>query len=57
VTGGVVTIAESGSAAGTKDTATPSATNVIVDGASLELTVGGTNDAAVFADVSVELSY
>jgi hypothetical protein len=57
VTSGVVTIAESGSAAGTKDTATPSAANVIVDGASLELTVGGTNDAAVFADVSIELSY
>jgi hypothetical protein len=57
VTSGVVTIAQVGSAAGTKDTATPSALNVIADGASLELTVGGTNDAAVFADVSVELSY
>jgi hypothetical protein len=57
VTSGVVTITLAGSAAGTKDTATPSATNVIVDGASLELTVGGTNDAAVFADVSIELSY
>lgn len=57
VTDGVVTIAQVGSAAGTKDTATPSAANVIADGASLELTVGGANDAAVFADVSVELSY
>jgi hypothetical protein len=57
VTLGVVTIAQVGSAAGTKDSATPSALNVIANGASLELTVGGTNDAAVFADVSVELSY
>jgi hypothetical protein len=57
VTLGVVTIAQAGSAAGTKDSATPSAANVIADGASLELTVGGTNDAAVFADVAVELSY
>jgi hypothetical protein len=57
VTLGVVTIAEAGSAAGTKDSATPSGANVIADGASLELTVGGANDAAVFADVSVELSY
>jgi hypothetical protein len=57
VTNGVITIAEAGSAAGTKDSATPSAANVIADGASLELTVGGANDAAVFADVSVELSY
>ena len=57
VTLGVITITEAGSAAGDKDSATPSALNVIADGASLELTVGGTNDAAVFADVSVELSY
>jgi hypothetical protein len=57
VTSGVVTLAQVGSAAGTKDSATPSALNVIANGASLELTVGGTNDAAVFADVSVELSY
>ncbi len=57
VTTGVVTIAESGSAAGTIDSCTPSAENVIGLGQVLELTVGGTNDAAVFADVSVELSY
>jgi hypothetical protein len=57
VTLGVVTIAQAGSAAGTKDSATPSGANVIADGASLELTVGGANDAAVFADVAVELSY
>jgi hypothetical protein len=57
VTTGVVTIAESGSAAGTIDSCTPSAANVIGLGQVLELTVGGGNDAAVFADVSVELSY
>jgi hypothetical protein len=57
VTSGVVTITQAGSAAGDKDSATPSAANVIADGASLEITVGGTNDAAVFADVSIELSY
>lgn len=57
VTDGVVTIAQDGSAAGDVDVATPSAANVISEGETLELTVGGTNDATVFADVSVELSY
>ncbi|HVI04117.1 MAG TPA: hypothetical protein VM869_35745 [Enhygromyxa sp.] len=57
VTNGVVTIAESGSAAGTVDSATPTAANVIANGAKLELTIGGPNTAAEFADVSVELSY
>lgn len=57
VTGGVVTIAEDGSAAGDADSALPSADNVIPPGGVLELTVGGTNDAAEFADVSVELTY
>lgn len=56
VTTGVVTITNPG-AAGDKDTATPSGANVIADGAALELTIGGGNTNAVFADISVELSY
>lgn len=57
VTDGVLTIAQAGSAAGDVDTATPSAANVISAGETLELTVGGTQTAAEFADVSVELTY
>jgi hypothetical protein len=57
ITDGVITITQVGSAAGDVDTATPSALNVIADGSVLELTVGGTNDAAQFAEVSADLSY
>lgn len=57
VTSGVVTIAESGSAAGDEDVATPSAANVIAAGQVLSLTVGGTNDAARTAAVSVRMTY
>lgn len=57
ITDGAITITQSSSGAGDIDTATPSAANVIANGEALELTVGGTNDAAVFADVTVELSY
>lgn len=57
VTTGVITITQAASAAGDVDSTIPSAANVIGIGAVLELTVGGTNTAAEFADVSVELSY
>lgn len=57
VTTGVITITEVGSAAGDLDSAIPTAANVIANGQVLELTVGGANTAAVFADVSVELTY
>jgi hypothetical protein len=57
VTSGVITITQVGSAAGDVDTATPSGANVIGLGQVLELTIGGANAAASFADIAVELSY
>lgn len=55
VTNGVLTITQSGSAAGDLDTATPTAANVLADGDVLRLVLGGGNTAAVFADVSIHL--
>lgn len=57
VTNGVVTITQSGSAAGDLDSASPSAARTITAGQVLSLTVGGTNDAARTAAVSVRLTY
>lgn len=56
VTGGVVTITQSGSAAGDVDVASPSAANVLEEGDVLTLTVGGTQTStALRVDVTVEL--
>lgn len=56
VTNGVVTIAQAGSAAGDKDTATPTAANVVVVGDTIELTVGGANtDTAAIAYCSLRI--
>lgn len=49
ITGGAVTITQSGSAAGDIDSAIPSAANDVVEGQRLAVTVGGTNDAVVSA--------
>lgn len=57
ITDGVITITQAASAAGDVDIATPTALNSIGPGQVLELTVGGANTAAVFADVAVELTY
>jgi hypothetical protein len=57
VTGGLVTIAQVASAAGDLDQAVPTALNVVTDGQVIELTVGGTNTAAAFADVTLALTY
>lgn len=57
VTGGVVTITQAGSAAGDSDLAEPSAENAVEPGDSIELTVGGTNDAARTATVVVEITF
>ena len=51
ITGGVLTITQSGSAAGDVDEAVPTAANLVSEGDSLAVTVGGTNDAAVAANV------
>jgi len=53
VTGGVVTITQSGSAAGDVDSATPTALNTFAAGDVLEFTVGGTNDQAVNAQLTL----
>jgi hypothetical protein len=57
VTNGVVTITEAGSAAGDEDVATPTAARTLAAGQVLSLTVGGTNDAARTASVSIRLTY
>lgn len=58
VTNGVITIAESGSAAGDVDEATPSANNTFAAGDVISVTVGGTNDDTdAGAEVVVEFTY
>ncbi|MGO3934748.1 hypothetical protein [Rhodopseudomonas pseudopalustris] len=55
ITGGVITIAQSGSAAGDKDSATPTAANVTAVGDELSLTVGGSNATASAANAVFEI--
>lgn len=58
ITGGVVTIAQAGSAIGDLDQSTPTAANVVSVGDRVNFTVGGTNDdAAAFAELVVEITY
>ena len=58
VTNGVITITQSGSAAGDIDEAIPTAANVLEEGDILTLTVGGTQaSTALRVDVTVELNY
>ena len=54
ITDGVVTIAESGSAAGDIDLASPSAANTVAVGDEIRLTVGGTNtDTDAYAELTL----
>lgn len=53
ITGGVVTITQAGSAAGDVDSAAPSAAKTVAVGDVISVTVGGTNDATVTAEVMV----
>lgn len=53
---GVITITQAASAAGDKDTCTPSAANTVAVGDELSLTVGGTNDAVVVANCWFEIT-
>lgn len=55
ITGGVITITQSGSAIGDIDSASPSAANTVAVGSNVSFTVGGTNDAAVGATVTVTI--
>lgn len=56
ITDGVVTIAQAGSAAGDVDAAAPSAAKTVAVGDVISVTVGGTNDAAVTANVVIEIT-
>lgn len=56
ITTGVVTITQAGSAAGDVDSAAPTAAKTVAVGEVISVTVGGTNDAAVTADVVVVIT-
>lgn len=56
ITTGVVTIAQAGSAAGDVDSAIPTAAKTVAVGDVISVTVGGTNDAAVTAEVVVTIT-
>lgn len=56
ITTGVVTITQAGSAAGDKDSCTPSAANVVAVGDEISLTVGGTNATATVANCLIEIT-
>lgn len=55
LTNGVITITQSGSAAGDIDSATPSAGNTFTAASAVEFVVAGTNSANVDATLTVEL--
>jgi hypothetical protein len=53
ITNGAITITQAGSAAGDVDVATPTAARTVAAGDVISVTVGGTNDAAKLADVTI----
>jgi hypothetical protein len=55
ITNGLITITQSGSAAGDKDSADPTAANVVAIGDELSLTVGGSNATATVANALFEI--
>ena len=55
VTNGVITVTQSGSAAGDKDSATPTAANYVAAGDELSITVTGTQASATAANVIFEI--
>jgi len=56
ITNGVVTITQAASAAGDVDSAAPTAAKTVIVGDVISVTVGGTNDAAVTADVVITIT-
>lgn len=56
ITTGVVTVTQAGSAAGDVDSCAPTAAKTVAVGNVISVTVGGTNDAAVTAEVLVEIT-
>jgi hypothetical protein len=57
ITNGAITIAQSGSAAGDIDSATPTAANTVTAGQVISLTVGGTNTATESAICTIDIEY
>jgi len=55
ITNGAVTVTQAGSAAGDKDSATPTAANYVTAGDELKIVVTGTQDAAVAANALFEI--
>lgn len=53
ITNGAITVTQAASAAGDVDVATPTAARTVAVGDVISVTVGGTNDAAKFADVVI----
>lgn len=53
ITDGAITVTQAGSAAGDVDVVTPSAARTVAVGDVISITVGGTNDAAKLADVTI----
>ena len=56
ITGGAITVTQSGSAAGDVDTVSPSAANTVAVGDVISVTVGGTNDATEIAQVIMTIT-
>jgi hypothetical protein len=56
ITGGAVTIAYSGSAAGDVDTVTPSAANTVVVGSNINFTTNGASTNTIRATIVVEIT-
>ena len=56
VTGGTITIANSGSAAGDVDSATPTAANVVAIGDAIEIETDGASTGAVSAFITIEIT-
>jgi hypothetical protein len=56
VTTGVITVTQAGSAAGDVDSCAPTAARTVAIGDVVSLTVGGTNDAAKFANATAEIT-
>lgn len=56
ITTGVITVTQAGSAAGDVDSCAPSAAKTVAVGDVISVTVGGTNDAAVTAEVLIEIT-
>ncbi len=56
VTGGVITVTQSGSAAGDVDSCTPSAARTVTAGQAIKLTTNGASDTTCKAEFTIEIT-